>query len=163
MKVFINLKSVSILMTFFLFFNFVSLTLVNVKDNKAVSFGIVAKFFSVKNFSTDIVEKMFVQKMQKNKHNNKTNKKEQNKNQNMLVSLLNSEITSVFNFEFNNFISTIILYTYDYSKQILDYPLKIPFWRCIFLLLILKILFNVLPRSISINYNKKNIERACIV
>ncbi len=163
MKVFFKLKLVSILVTFFLFFNILSLMLTNVKDNKVINFGIVAQFFSAKNFSMDIVEKMFAQKMQNNKQDNKTNKKEENNNQNNVVLLSNTAITSLFNFEFSNFTSTITVYTYECSKTILDYPLKIPFWRLIFLLLILKILFNVLPRSISINYNKKNIERACIV
>ena len=51
----------------------------------------------------------------------------------------------------------------DLLNKIIEYPLKIPFWLSIFLLLLIKILFNVLPRSISINYNKKYIERACIV
>ena len=50
--------------------------LTNVKDNKVINFGIVAQFFSAKNFSMDIVEKMFAQKMQNNKQDNKTNKKE---------------------------------------------------------------------------------------
>lgn len=163
MKVFFKLKLVSILVAFFLFFNMLSLTLTNVKDNKVVNLGIVAQFFSAKNFSMDIVEKMFAQKMQNNKQDNKTNKKEENNNQNNVVLLSNTAITSLFNFEFSNFVSTIAVYTCECSKTILDYPLKIPFWRLIFLLLILKVLFNVLPRSISINYNKKNIERACIV
>ena len=163
MKVFLKLKLISIIVTFFLLFNFISLTLVNVKDTKIMSFGIVAQFFSAKNFSMNVVEKMFAQKMQKNKHDNNTNKKEEDNNQNNVVLLSNTAITALFNFEYTNFVNTITLYTYDCSKKLLDYPLKIPFWRLIFLLLILKILFNVLPRSISINYNKKNIERACIV
>ena len=75
MKVFFKLKLVSILVAFFLFFNMLSLTLTNVKDNKVVNLGIVAQFFSAKNFSMDIVEKMFAQKMQNNKQDNKTNKK----------------------------------------------------------------------------------------
>ena len=140
-----------------------SLTLTNVKDNKVINFGIVAQFFSAKNFSMDIVEKMFAQKMQNNKQDNKTNKKEEKNNKSNDFLMSNTEITSLVNFEFTNFVSTVALYTYDCSKTILDYPLKIPFWRLIFLLLILKILFNVLPRSISVNYNKKNIEWACIV
>ena len=163
MKFFLKLKLVSTIVTFFLLFNFISLTLVRVKDTKVTSFGIVAQFFSAKNFSMNVIEKMFAQKMQKNKQNNKTNKKEENNNKSNDFLIPNTEITSLVNFEFTNFVSTVALYTYDCSKTILDYPLKIPFWRLIFLLLILKILFNVLPRSISINYNKKNIEWACIV
>ena len=44
-----------------------------------------------------------------------------------------------------------------------EYPIKIPFLDFIFLLLILKVIFTMLKRSISINYNTINIERACIV
>ena len=113
MKVFLKLKLVSILVTFFLFFNMLSLMLTNVKDNKVINFGIVAQFFSAKNFSMDIVEKMFAQKMQNNKQDNKTNKKEENNNQNNVVLLSNTAITSLFNFEFSNFTSTITVYTYE--------------------------------------------------
>ena len=72
-------------------------------------------------------------------------------------------ILSSTNIISNIFLSTNIAYTQTCLDKEINYPLKIPFWQLIFLLLILKILFNVLPRSISINYNKKNIERACIV
>ena len=164
MKVFFKLRLLSTLITFFLLFNFISLTIVNIKDTKVISFGIVAQFFSAKNFSMNVVEKMFAQKMQKNKQDNKANKKDQENNKNSIVFLLpNVNIMSMFGFAFYNFTDSVAIYTYEYVNRILDYPLKIPFWRLIFLLLILKILFNVLPRSISINYNKKNIERACIV
>ncbi len=163
MKVFPKLKLVSILVAFFLFFNSLSLTLANIKDNRVISFGIVAQFFSAKNFSMDIVKKMFAQKMQNNKQNNETNEKEQDNNQNNVVLLPNIGIMSLFNIGYNNLVGTNVLYTYDCSKTILNYPLKIPCWRLIFLLLLLKLLFNVLPRSISINYNKRNIEKACIV
>ena len=45
-----------------------------------------------------------------------------------------------------------------------EYPIKIPFLQCIFLILLLRLLFVVLPRSISANYNNMNIEEgACIV
>ena len=87
MKVFLNLKLLSTLIVFFLLFNVVSLTMINVKDNKVMSFGIVAKFFSAKDFSMNVVEKMFAQKMQKNKHDNNTNKKEEDNNQNNVVLL----------------------------------------------------------------------------
>ena len=163
MKVFLHLKILSTLIIFFLLFNSVSLTLVNVKDNKVMNCGIVSKFFFAKDFSMNVVEKMFTNKMQKNKQDNKTSKKEQDTNQNNVFLLPYTQVTSFLNFEFNNFVNAISLYTYDCSKSVLDYPLKIPFWRLIFLILILKLLFSVLPRSISINYNKKNIERACIV
>ena len=161
---FFKLRLLSTLITFFLLFNFISLTIVNIKDTKVISFGIVAQFFSAKNFSMNVVEKMFAQKMQKNKQDNKANKKDQENNKNSIVFLLpNVNIMSMFGFAFYNFTDSVAIYTYEYVNRILDYPLKIPFWRLIFLLLILKILFNLLPRSISINYNKKNIEGACIV
>ena len=53
-------------------------------------------------------------------------------------------------------------YIYDYCKKF-DYPIKIPFLEYIFLLLLLKLILSILERSISIIYNKTNIDRACIV
>ncbi|GAB1402594.1 hypothetical protein MASR1M68_15050 [Elusimicrobiota bacterium] len=41
-----------------------------------------------------------------------------------------------------------------------DYPLKIPFWQFIVFILLFKMLFNVLPRSVSVKYLTNGF-RAC--
>ncbi len=41
-----------------------------------------------------------------------------------------------------------------------DYPLKIPFWEFIFFILLFRMIFNVLPRSVSVK-NLTNGLKAC--
>ena len=69
------------------------------------------------------------------------------------VSSISNLLTSNINvFMSENFVAEV------------EYPIKIPFLQCIFLILLLRLLFVVLPRSISVNYNNINIEEgACIV
>ena len=69
------------------------------------------------------------------------------------VSSISNLLTSNINvFMSENFVSEV------------EYPIKIPFLQCIFLILLLRLLFVVLPRSISVNYNNINIEEGtCIV
>ncbi|MBR3628074.1 MAG: hypothetical protein IKN42_04415 [Elusimicrobia bacterium] len=159
------MKFLSLFVMFFLVFNIVSMILTNIKYSKISDLSITEQFFSGRNFSSDIVEKLFLQKIQGNKQHKKTNesKKKNNKENCFLLTDKIVTILSSTNIISNIFLSTNIAYTQTCLDKEINYPLKIPFWQLIFLLLILKILFNVLPRSISINYNKKNIERACIV
>lgn len=144
----------------FFILNFFSLSFSN-KEKKLVKFGVFEQFFSVTKVSNDIIEKMFSNKMQ----NNKSSKKEKNSNSTKLNEYLVPILLSITHSN-----SSIFLNANNISFFVLDilcfdiyYPLKIPFLSFIFLLLLTKILFNVLPRSISINYNKLNIEKACIV
>ena len=64
----------------------------------------------------------------------------------------------------NLLISNINVFMSENFVAEVEYPIKIPFLQCIFLILLLRLLFVVLPRSISVNYNNTNIEKgACIV
>ena len=165
MKVFLKMKFLSFFVMFFLVFNIVSLILTNIKYNEFSNSSITEQFFSVRNFSSDIVEKLFLQKMQGNKQQKKTNETKEKDNKENTFLLTDKIVTmlSSVNIISDIFSSTNMFCTQIYLDKEINYPLKIPFWELIFLLLILKMLFCVLPRSISINYNKKNIERACIV
>ncbi|MBR4632308.1 MAG: hypothetical protein IKO48_03185 [Elusimicrobia bacterium] len=126
----------------------------------------VEHFFAVKTFSDDIVANMLSQKMNGNKQQRSkknTDKKDFNKITEFLVPSTVYKTTLNSSFNFNNINNGILFITNYFSKEI-EYPLKIPFWLLsVFLLLLTKILFNVLPRSISVDYNKMYIERACIV
>jgi hypothetical protein len=63
----------------------------------------------------------------------------------------------------NLLVSNVGIFISENFVADVDYPIKIPFLPGIFLILILRLLFVVLPRSISVNYNNINIERgACI-
>ena len=166
MKVSLKNKALSFFVVLFLMFNFMSLTITNISNTDVVKSSIFEHFFAVKTFSDDIIANMLSQKMNGNKkQNNKkdTDKKDFNKISEFLMPSIISEIMSNSNLNFNSLNSDILLITNYLSKEI-EYPLKIPFWLLsVFLLLLTKILFNVLPRSISVDYNKMNIERACIV
>lgn len=166
MKVSLKNKALSLFVVLFLMFSFMSLTITNISNTDVVKSSIFEHFFAVKTFSDDIIANMLSQKMNGNKkQNNKkdTDKKDFNKISEFLMPSIISEIMSNSNLNFNSLNSDILLITNYLSKEI-EYPLKIPFWLLsVFLLLLTKILFNVLPRSISVDYNKMYIERACIV
>lgn len=165
MKVFFKIKFLSFFVMFFLLFNVFSLALTNLGYNENIKLSMTEQFFSVRCFSDNIIGKLLLQKMQSGKQNKKNNESKQKNN--VVKDFLLSEAIVPIQLSIN-YVSLLSLdMGNNYVQLCLDkdinYPLKIPFWQIIFLLLILKMLFVVLPRSISINYNKKNIERACIV
>ena len=166
MKVSLKNKALSLFIVLFLMFNFMSLTITNIKNSDIVKSSIIEHFFAVKTFSDDIVANMLSQKMNGNKQENSkknSDKKDFNKITEFLVPSIVYKTTLNSSFNFNNINKGILLLTNYLSKEI-EYPLKIPFWLLsVFLLLLTKILFNVLPRSISVDYNIQNIEGACIV
>ena len=71
MKVFFKMKFLSLFVMFFLVFNIVSMILTNIKYSKISDLSITEQFFSGRNFSSDIVEKLFLQKIQGNKQHKK--------------------------------------------------------------------------------------------
>ena len=166
MKVSLKNKALSLFIMLFLMFSFASLTITNIKNTDIVKSSMVEHFFAVKTFSDDIVANMLSQKMNGNKQQRSkknTDKKDFNKITEFLVPSTVYKTTLNSSFNFNNINNGILFITNYFSKEI-EYPLKIPFWLLsVFLLLLTKILFNVLPRSISVDYNRMYIERACIV
>lgn len=94
-----------------------------------------------------------------------SNKKEKEDAKFFYECLLPIEITIPIVSTVNNLLATNanIFMSENFVADI-EYPIKIPFWQCIFLVLLLRLLFVVLPRSISVNYSNINIERGtCIV
>ena len=100
----------------------------------------------------------------KTSQQNKENKKQKDANF-FYEYLLPVEITLPIVSSISNLLtSNVSIYVTENFVLEVEYPIKIPFLQCIFLILLLKLLFVVLPRSISVNYNNINIERgACIV
>lgn len=166
MKVSLKSKVLSLFVMLFLMFNFMSLTITNIKNSDVIKSGMIEHFFSVKAFSDDIIANILSQKMNGNKQQNSkkdTDRKDFNKITEFLIPSIVYRTTLNFGFNFNN-VNNDILSIANYLSKEIEYPLKIPFWLLsVFLLLLTKILFNVLPRSISVDYNKMYIERACIV
>ena len=166
MKVSLKNKALSLFVVLFLMFNFMSLTITNISNTDVVKSSIFEHFFAVKTFSDDIIANMLSQKMngtKQQKSNKDTDKKDFNKITEFLVPSIVYKTLLNSGFSFNN-VNNGVLFLINYLSKEIEYPLKIPFWLLsVFLLLLTKILFNVLPRSISVDYNKMNIERACIV
>lgn len=119
---------------------------------------VVSKFFKVLNFSNDIVSSMGKQKTTtQNKKNTQTKK------DNVWDISFTSISINYANYENikNELKQQISILTNLFSAQyLIDYPLKIPFWRIIVFILLFRMLFNVLPRSISIRKNI-NYRQAC--
>ena len=133
----------------------------NDKTNSAMKYSSLEQILSVVNSPIDILSKM----TQPNKTTQKdNNKKEQKQNSYFYECLLPIEIMipTVFNIG-NLFSADISAFVTENFVADVEYPIKIPFLNCVFLLLILKLIFTMLKRSISINYNRINIDRACIV
>ena len=111
---------------------------------------------------SDILSSMM--QTDKTSQQDKENKKQKDTNF-FYEYLLPVEITlpTVSNIS-NLLTSNISIYVTENFVAEVEYPIKIPFLECIFLILLLRLLFVVLPRSISVNYNNMNIEKgACIV
>lgn len=160
-KIFFNMKMFTLFIVALFVANFVFMSFSFSKETKLVSVGVVEQFFSGRNFSGDIIANMLLQKTQ-----NKTDKKTDKKNDTKIFEYIlpNVYLITSTNLSKLSVVNTVVpISSYLSFEFEIEYPLKIPFREFIFLLLILKLLFSVLPRSISINYNKKNIEAACIV
>ena len=110
---------------------------------------------------TDIVSSM----MQTNNTAKQSNDKKEKKDVSSFYEcLLPVEITLPTISTISNLLAAnISIYISKMFVADVEYPIKIPFLDFIFLLLILKLIFTMLKRSISINYNTLNIDRACIV
>lgn len=115
---------------------------------------VISKFFTVVNFSNDIVSSMVKNKTGcGNKINNKNT---QSKKNNILdAALTNVSINSSAykNIKAKIYCSLLTLKNSTVMQNFINYPLKIPFWRIIVFILLFRMLFNVLPRSISIRKN----------
>ncbi len=156
-------KILSFFVVLFFVLNIFSLSFCFKKKNISASGSVAGKFFASINMTIDVLSTMFPQTAQ-NKHQTKKANKDSNKNFvkiNEYIGTANLTITML------NLILIFVVYkiknSTNFIPELKSYPLKIPLRLSVFLLLLMKILFNVLPRSISINYNKKHIERACIV
>ena len=159
---YINLRFISFIVMFMFLFNIFSLSLNYEKRNVLIKTTFTEQFFSALNLPSDIVSKILQEKQNPydtNRKNNTDKDKTFVVNDYMLPVVISTVFTGLF---FGSCLYKVFI-SNDLLNKVIEYPLKIPFWLSIFLLLLIKILFNVLPRSISINYNKKYIERACIV
>ena len=132
-----------------------------IADNFVKGSSLEQILFAVQTPS-DILSSMM--QTDKTSQQNKENKKQKDANF-FYEYLLPVEITLPTVSSISNLLtSNINVFMSENFVAEVEYPIKIPFLQCIFLILLLRLLFVVLPRSISVNYNNINIERgACIV
>ena len=161
MKVSLMKKCISFFIVLFVLTNCLVLSF-NDQTNSAMKYSSLEQILFVVNSPIDILSKMTQPDKTTQKDNNK---KEQKQNSYFYECLLPIEITIPTVFNIGNLLSADIssFVTENFVADV-EYPIKIPFLQFIFLLLLLKLIFSILKRSISINYNMINIDkRACIV
>ena len=162
MKVSFMKQCISLFIFLFVFTNCLAVPFSKcIADNFVKGSSLEQILFAVQTPS-DILSSMM--QTDKTSQQDKENKKQKDTNF-FYEYLLPVEITlpTVSNIS-NLLTSNISIYVTENFVAEVEYPIKIPFLECIFLILLLRLLFVVLPRSISVNYNNMNIEKgACIV
>ena len=164
MKVSLKKQCLSLLIIMFFSFNFLSLSLFNGKESTLIKYSSFEQILSALQTPTDLISKMMDNNESEKTNNTKKDKEKNSTFLEYLLPVISVNISSILN-NFNIYpIKYLVNSIYNCFSMEIDYPIKIPFLRCIFLLLLLKLIFSILKRSISINYNMINIEkRACIV
>ena len=161
MKVSLMKKCISFFIVLFVLTNCLVLSFDD-KSNTAMKYSSIEQILFAVHSPIDILSKM----TQTDKTTQKdSNKKNQNDKSFYYECLLPVAITLPTMSNISNLLTTNInVFISENFITDVEYPIKIPFWQCIFILFMLRLLFIVLPRSISVNYNKMNIEKgACIV
>ncbi len=161
MKVSFMKQCISLFIFLFVFANCLAVPFSKgIADNFVKGSSLEQILFAVQTPS-DILSSMM--QTDKTSQQNKENKKQKDTNL-FYEYLLPVEITLPAVSSISSMLtSNISIYATENFVSDVEYPIKIPFLDFIFLLLILKVIFTMLKRSISINYNKINIDRACIV
>ena len=161
MKGYLSLRFISVFIIVLFVFNIFSLTFDYKKENTLTKIALVEHFFSTVNFPTDIISKMVKSKTAP-QNMPETDNKIKLKIKEYVLSLNILSFTEKVSSVYNKLLSFCIGSNNIFAENI-EYPLKIPFWRSIILLLLMRLLFNILPRSVSIKYSVKYMGRACIV
>ena len=162
MKVSFMKQCISLFIFLFVFANCLAVPFSkSTADNFVRGLSLEQILFAVQTPS-DILSSMM--QTDKSSQQNKENKKQKDTNF-FYEYLLPVEITLPTVLGISNLVtSDISVFMLEKFVVEVEYPIKIPFLQCIFLILLLRLLFVVLPRSISANYNNMNIEEgACIV
>lgn len=161
MKVSFMKQCISLFVFLFVFANCLAVPFSKgMADNFVKGSSLEQILFAVQTPS-DILSSMM--QMDKTSQQDKGNKKQKDTNF-FYEYLLPVEITLPTVSSISNLLtSNINVFMSENFVAEVEYPIKIPFLNCVFLLLILKLIFTMLKRSISINYNRINIDRACIV
>jgi len=126
--------------------------------NSAGTGSLSAGFFSAVNFSNNIVSSMI-------KDSGVAGNKIKNVVQSESVfDVVFIPIGQTFKSAYKNIKNELKKNEYLQLKSLsvgdVDYPLKIPFWEFIFFILLFRMIFNVLPRSVSVT-GMLNREQAC--
>ena len=161
MKVSLMKKCLSFIIVLFVLTNCLVLSFDD-KSNAAMKYSSLEQILFAVHSPVDMLSKMTQTDKTTQKDNNKKDQTDKSFFYECLlpVAITLPAISSVSNLLTAN----INIFMSENFVADVEYPIKIPFLECIFILLMLRLLFVVLPRSISVNYNKVNIDTGtCIV
>ena len=162
MKQIYKIKALSFFVILFFVLNVFSLSFCFEKKKFSIKDDIAGKFFASINMTTGILSTMFPQPAQSKNQTPKTTEKD-NKNFIKISEYISTANLIIAVLNLNMFFAVYkIKILENFSNTFKSYPLKIPLRMCIFLLLLMKMLFNVLPRSVSLS-SLFCVKRACIV
>lgn len=122
----------------------------------SVKTTVLENFFSTLNLPANALAKMLSSKNNSNTDSgNKKDSQKDNKfiNDNFALPSFSNSFMSVKNIILFAGADIIAGLNNIAISMNIEYPLKIPLWRLIFFLLLLKLLQTVLPRSSSVDYN----------
>ena len=161
MKVSLMKQCISLFVFLFVFANCLAMPFSNGTANSFVKNSSLEQILFAVQTPSDILSTMM--QTDKSAQQNKENKEQKDESL-FYECLLPVEITLPAISSISNLLITNVnIFISENFVADVEYPIKIPFLNCVFLLLILKLIFTMLKRSISINYNRTNIDRACIV
>ena len=161
MKVSLMKQCISLFIFLFVFANCLAVPFSNGIANSFVKNSSLEQILFAVQTPSDILSAMM--QTDKSAQQNKENKEQKDESL-FYECLLPVEITLPAISSISNLLITNVnIFISENFVADVEYPIKIPFLNCVFLLLILKLIFTMLKRSISINYNRINIDRACIV
>ncbi len=159
MRIFTTKTSFILVLVFFVL-NIFSLS--GIFDEKKIAIGgnAIEQFFATVTQPADIISNMMAQKTQKKPPVNNQKTKE---NKNCLkVTEYVPTVTIILTMLLAGFVLYRIRILMEQFTMMVNYPIKIPWRTCIFLLMIKKILFNVLPRSADAYGYKYAVCKVCV-
>ncbi len=141
------IKKSSLFMVIFFAMNIFSLTGFFDAKSVAITGTAIEQIFAEASQPANIVKKMMSQKAQNKTPPGSTKTKDSSKNLKIVDYMLGVTMVIMFTMMLAVFVLCLGKESEGYFKTIVKYPLKIPWREGIFLLLMMKILFNVRPRA----------------
>ena len=154
-------KYLSFFIVLFFLLNIFSLTGIFDMKSFVVEGSAIEQFYSAVSMPSDIIGKMMSQKAQDKTPYSKADNKESKKDSAVMSGYAVSAATSV-TMLFWSFVLCVGGKVVNGISPAESYPLKVPWRGSIFLILIMKLLFNIRPRAGDIYAYNYTIKKACV-